>query len=85
MPRAQISQPALYEIGSAITLFQISNNADEFLAAAAGQPFKAAEVDEGSAAEIGVEGLAAVATSTTAATTQMGLSLAVPTCATASA
>ena len=53
VPRAQISQPALYEIGSAVTLFQISNNADEFLAAAAGQPFKAAEVDEGSAAEIG--------------------------------
>lgn len=55
VPRAQISQPALYEIGSAITLFQISNNADEFLAAAAGQPSEAAEVDEGSAAGIGVQ------------------------------
>lgn len=55
VPRAQISQPALYEIGSAITLFQISNNADEFLAAAAGQPFKPAEVDEGTAAELGVQ------------------------------
>jgi restriction system protein len=31
-PRAQFSQPALYEIGSAITLFQVGNNSDEFLA-----------------------------------------------------
>ena len=29
-PRTQFSQPALYEIGSAITMFQISNNAEEF-------------------------------------------------------
>jgi restriction system protein len=35
-PRTQFSQPALYEIGSAITMFQISNNAEEFLAALAG-------------------------------------------------
>ncbi len=55
VPRAQISQPALYEIGSAITLFQISNNAEEFLAAATGQPFKVAEVDEGSAADLGLQ------------------------------
>jgi restriction system protein len=32
-PRAQFSQKALYEIGSAVTLFQVTNNADEFLAA----------------------------------------------------
>ena len=38
-PRSQFSQPALYEIGSAITLFQVSNNAEEFLAALAGTPF----------------------------------------------
>jgi len=31
--RANFSQSALYEIGSAITLFQISNNTEEFLAA----------------------------------------------------
>ena len=55
VPRAQISQPALYEIGSAITLFQISNNAEEFLAAATGQSLKPAELDEGSAAELGVQ------------------------------
>jgi restriction system protein len=33
VPRANFSQSALYEIGSAITLFQISNNTEEFLAA----------------------------------------------------
>jgi restriction system protein len=54
-PRAQFSQPALYEIGSAITLFQVSNNAEEFLAALDGKPFKAADVDAVSAAEIAVQ------------------------------
>jgi restriction system protein len=39
-PRAQFSQPALYEIGSAITLFQVSNNAEEFLAALDGNPLR---------------------------------------------
>jgi len=54
-PRAQFSQPALYEIGSAITLFQISTNAEEFLAALDGIPFKADDVDAVSAAEIAVQ------------------------------
>ncbi|MGD1016277.1 MAG: restriction endonuclease [Roseiarcus sp.] len=54
-PRAQFSQPALYEIGSAITLFQIANNAEEFLAALHGKPFKAADVDAVSAVEIAVQ------------------------------
>jgi restriction system protein len=54
-PRAQFSQPALYEIGSAITLFQVGNNSDEFLAALNGAPFRAAEVDSASAAEIAVQ------------------------------
>jgi restriction system protein len=54
-PRAQFSQPALYEIGSAITLFQVSNNAEEFLAALDGKPFKAVDVDAVSAAEIAVQ------------------------------
>jgi restriction system protein len=54
-PRAQFSQPALYEIGSALTLFQVSNNAEEFLAALNGKPFKAVEVDAVSAAEIAVQ------------------------------
>ena len=44
-----------YEIGSSITLFQVSNNAEEFLAALNGKPFKAADVDAVSAAEIAVQ------------------------------
>jgi restriction system protein len=54
-PRAQFSQPALYEIGSAVTLFQVANNADEFLAVLHGSPFKAADVDAVSAVEIAVQ------------------------------
>ena len=55
IPRAQFSQPALYEIGSAITLFQISNNSDEFLASSQGKQFKAADVDTATAVEIAVQ------------------------------
>ncbi|MGI8757070.1 MAG: restriction endonuclease [Acidimicrobiales bacterium] len=33
VPRAEFSQGARYEIGSAVTLFQVKNNKDEFLAA----------------------------------------------------
>ncbi len=54
-PRAQFSQSALYESGSAITLFQIANNAEEFLATLDGVPFKAADVDAVSAAEIAIQ------------------------------
>jgi len=36
-PRTRFSQGALYEIGSALTLFQVKNYADEFLAALAGE------------------------------------------------
>jgi restriction system protein len=50
-PRAQFSQQALYEVGSAITLFQITNNSDEFLAALEGKPIEAADVDATSATE----------------------------------
>jgi len=53
--RAQFSQPALYEIGSAITLFQVSNNTEEFLAMLDGKPFKGADVDAASAVEIAVQ------------------------------
>ncbi|MBB3909755.1 restriction endonuclease [Sphingomonas desiccabilis] len=49
IPRASFSQPALNEIGSALTLFRVSSNADEFLAALEGQAFEAAEIDEVSA------------------------------------
>ena len=54
-PRAQFSQQALYEIGSAITLFQVTNNAEEFLAALEGQPFEAADVDASSAVATAVQ------------------------------
>ena len=55
VPRAQFSQSALYEIGSAITLFQISNNADELIAALEGEPITALDVDADTAAEIAVQ------------------------------
>lgn len=45
-PRASFSQPALNEIGSAITLFKISNNFEEFIAYAQGEAFENALVDE---------------------------------------
>jgi restriction system protein len=54
-PRAQFSQQALYEIGSAITLFQVTNNAEEFLAALEGKPFEAADVDATTAVETAVQ------------------------------
>jgi restriction system protein len=37
-PRTRFSQNALYEIGSALSLFQVKNYADEFLAALEGKP-----------------------------------------------
>jgi len=55
LPRAQFSQPALYELGSAITLFRVSENAEEFLAALSGTPVEAADVDAVSAVEIAVQ------------------------------
>jgi restriction system protein len=54
-PRAQFSQSALYEIGSAITLFQVTNNSEEFLDAFNGVPIKATEVDAVNAVEIAVQ------------------------------
>jgi restriction system protein len=43
--RPEFSQSALHEIGSAVTLFQVKNNAEEFLAAFEGKPFKSEDVD----------------------------------------
>ncbi len=37
IPRSEFSQGALYEIGSALSLFQVKNYADEFIAAIEGQ------------------------------------------------
>lgn len=41
--------------GSTITVFQISNNAEEFLAALEGKPFKVADVDAVSAVGLAVQ------------------------------
>jgi len=54
-PRTRFSQGALYEIGSALTLFQVRNYADEFLAALAGEEPTPAESDEASAAIVAEE------------------------------
>lgn len=43
--RTDFSQSALYEIGSAVTLFQVRSNAEEFVAAFEGKPLKTADVD----------------------------------------
>jgi restriction system protein len=45
IPRPEFSQSALHEIGSAVTLFQVKNNADEFLLAFEGKPLKSEDVD----------------------------------------
>ncbi|WP_413208137.1 restriction endonuclease [Rhodospirillum sp. A1_3_36] len=55
MPRADFSQSALYEIGSAITLFQISTHADEFRAALEGQSTGADDVDADTADEVSIQ------------------------------
>jgi restriction system protein len=54
-PRPQFSKPALDEIGSAITLFRISNNTEEFIAALEGAPFNAADVDAVTAVDTAVQ------------------------------
>lgn len=46
IPRTQFSQGALYEIGSAMSLFQIKNYADEYKAAIAGEPVVAPPVEQ---------------------------------------
>lgn len=52
LPRTSFSQAALYEIGSAITLFQVSNYADEFLAALSGEALEPEELDESNAEQV---------------------------------
>ncbi len=55
LPRASFSQSALHEIGSAITLFQISAHADEFRAAMEGKDTGAEDVDEDTADEVSIQ------------------------------
>jgi restriction system protein len=45
-PRTKFSQGALYEIGSALTFFQVRNFAEEFLAALSGKPTQAKEEED---------------------------------------
>lgn len=52
VPRTHFSQAGLYEIGSAMTLFQIRNNAEEFLGAMTGSAAIAPVVDDESVAEV---------------------------------
>lgn len=52
IPRADFSQAALNEIGSALTLFKVATNADEFLAALEGEAFEPADIDEASAERV---------------------------------
>jgi len=54
-PRTRFSQGALYEIGSALTLFQVKNYADEFLAALAGEAPSSTASDEETAAIVAEE------------------------------
>jgi restriction system protein len=49
IPRADFSQAALNEIGSALTLFKVATNSDEFMAALEGHAFEPDEIDEASA------------------------------------
>lgn len=46
IPRTEFSQSSLYEIGSAVTLFQVRNNAAEFIAAFEGQPLENDALDD---------------------------------------
>lgn len=55
IPRASFSQSALNEIGSAVTLFRVSSNADEFLAALEGQEFDVEDIDEASAESVSAQ------------------------------
>ncbi len=49
LPRAEFSQNALHEIGAAIALFQVKNNAEEFLSAFEGNPLPSVDVDDDTA------------------------------------
>lgn len=46
VPRTRFSQGALYEIGSAMSLFQVKNYADEYVAAVEGKPIEPPTAEE---------------------------------------
>jgi restriction system protein len=55
LPRTTFSQSALNEIGSAITMFRVAANADEFLAAMEGREFEVSDIDEVSAETVSAQ------------------------------
>lgn len=55
IPRSSFSQPALNEIGSALTLFQVSSNAEEFAAAMEGQMLEPEAIDESTAERVSAQ------------------------------
>lgn len=55
VPRANFSQSALHEIGSAITLFLVTTHAEEFLAALEGKSTVAEDVDAATADEVSTQ------------------------------
>lgn len=55
LPRSIFSQSALHEIGSAITMFRVATNADEFKAALDGQATGAEDIDDETADEIAIQ------------------------------
>ncbi|MGQ0589961.1 MAG: restriction endonuclease [Sphingosinicella sp.] len=55
IPRSSFSQSALNEIGSALTLFQVSSNAEEFLAALEGDALAPEEIDEANADRVALQ------------------------------
>ncbi len=55
IPRSSFSQPALNEIGSALTMFRVSSHAEEFLAALEGEAFEPEDVDEISAEQVSAQ------------------------------
>jgi len=52
LPRTNFSQSALYEIGAAVSLFQITSHADEFRAAMEGTAIVPEDVDEETVEEV---------------------------------
>jgi restriction system protein len=55
LPRTLFSQSALNEIGSAITMFRVTSNADEFIAAMEGRELEAGDIDDVSAEKVSAQ------------------------------
>lgn len=55
LPRASFSQSALHEIGSALTLFQVTSHSEEFLAALEGRQTAPEDVDDSDVEEVSAQ------------------------------